>query len=118
MENYNWIIQVLLAVFFTMPGLTKIKTAKEVLVARGNMPPNGSISFIRFLGVSEILGVLAMIVPIWLKELQPVTALAATGFSIVMIAALAVHYKKKEFKKVPILILALVLSVFVAINNF
>lgn len=118
MENYSWIIQVVLAVFFTMPSLTKIKTSKDILVAKGNMPPNGSIMFIRFLGISELLGVLAMVVPIWLKELQPLTALAAIGFSIVMIAALIVHYKKKEFKKFPILILAFVLSVLVSICNF
>ncbi len=118
MEKYSWIIQVLLAVFFTMPGLTKIKTSKETLVARGNMPPDGSLSFIRFLGVSELLGVLAMIIPVWLKEFQIVTALAAFGFIIVMIGALAVHYKKKEFKKIPILTLALVLSVLVSIYNF
>ena len=118
MENYIWIIQIILALFFTMPGLTKLKTPKEVLVAKGNMPPNGSILFIRFLGASELLGVLAMIVPIWLKELQLLTALAAIGFSIVMIAALVVHYKKKEFKKIPILMLALVLSILVSIYNF
>ena len=118
MENYSWIIQVLLAVFFTMPGLMKIKTSKEALVAKGNMPPDVSISFIRFLGVSELLGVLAMIVPIWLKELHILTALAAIGFIFVMIGALVVHYKKKEFKKFPILILALVLSVLVSIYNF
>ena len=118
MENYSWIIQIILAVFFTMPGLTKLKTTKEVLVAKGNMPPDGSILFIRFLGVSEILGVLAMIVPIWLKELQFLTAFAAIGFTIVMIAALIVHYKKKEFKKLPILTLALALSVLVSIYNF
>ena len=108
----------MLAVFFTMPGLTKIKTSKEVLVVKGNMPPNGSIKFIRFLGVSELLGVLAMIVPIWLKELQLLTALAAVGFSIVMIGALVVHYKKREYKKLPILIIALVLSVLVSISKF
>ena len=118
MEKYNWIIQIVLAAFFTMPGLVKIKTPKVVLVAKGNMPPNGSITFIRILGTSELLGVLAMIVPIWLKGLQLLTALAAIGFSIVMIAALVVHYKKKEFKKLPVLIIALILSVLVSINNF
>jgi hypothetical protein len=118
MENYIWIIQVLLALFFTMPGLTKIKTSKAALVARGNMPLNGSISFIRFLGVSELLGVLTMIVTIWLKDIRFLAALAAIGFSIVMISALAVHYKRKEFKKLPILTIALVLSVLVSINNF
>ncbi len=118
MENYSWITQIMLAVFFTMPGLTKVQTSKEALVAKGNLKPNGSITFIRFLGVSELLGVLAMIVNIWLKELQLLTALAAIGFSIVMIGALVVHYKKKEFKKLPILIIALVLSVLVSTYNY
>jgi hypothetical protein len=86
-------------------------------VAKGNMSANGSITFIRILGVSELLGVLAMIVPIWLNELQLLTAFAAIGFSIVMIGALVVHYKKKEFKKLPIIIITLALSVLVSISK-
>ena len=33
MENFSWIIQLLLAGFFTIPGLTKIKTSKDALIA-------------------------------------------------------------------------------------
>lgn len=98
MENYILIVQVLLAVFFIMPAVTKVKTSKEVLVARGNMPLDGSIGFIRFLGVAELLGVLAMLAPPFIKELQVLTGLAAIGFAIVMIGAFVLHFKKKEYK--------------------
>jgi uncharacterized membrane protein YphA (DoxX/SURF4 family) len=117
MENYILIIQILLAVFFIMPGIMKVKTSKEVLVARGNMQPDGSIGFIRFLGTAELLGVLAMIVPIFMEELHVMTAMAAIGFAVVMIGALVIHLKKKEFIKLPILVIALVASVLVLTFN-
>lgn len=117
MENYSWILQIILALFFTMPGMMKIKSSKETLVGKGNMKPEDSIVFIRFLGISEILGVLAMIIPIWVKELQILTAIAAAGFVVIMLGAVAVHYKKREYKLLPVLVLALFLSVLVFIYN-
>lgn len=98
MVNYILIVQVLLALFFIMPGITKVKTSKEVLVAKGNMPPDGSIGFIRFLGTAELLGALAMIVPIFIGELRILTALAAIGFAIVMIGAFVIHFKRENLR--------------------
>ena len=118
MENYILVVQILLAALFIVPGIMKIKTPKELLVARGNMPPDGSIGFIRFLGTAELLGVLAMIVPIFLKELQILTALAAIGFAIVMVGAFVVHFKKREFKKLPIMVITLVAAALVFTFNF
>lgn len=117
MEKYTWIIQVALALFFLMPGLTKIKTSKEKLVEKGNMAPGDSITFIRVLGSAELLGCLAMIIPIWIGSLSVFTMLAAVGFCIVMAGAIVVHLKKKEYKKEPVLIFALLLSVFVVVNH-
>ena len=117
MEHYSWILQVILALFFTMPGIMKIQSSKEALVGKGKMKPDDSIVFIRILGISEILGVLAMIIPIWIKELQILTAIAAAGFAVIMVGALAVHYKKREYKLLPVLLFALLLSVLVFIYN-
>ncbi|MEC4050944.1 DoxX family protein [Flavobacterium sp. SUN046] len=117
MENFSWIIQLLLAGFFTIPGLTKIKTSKDALIAMKKISQNGSIVFIRILGVSELLGVFTMILTIWLKEFYYLTALASIGFSIVMIGALVVHFKKNEFKKIPVLLIALLLSLMLIFIN-
>ncbi|MEX0720301.1 MAG: DoxX family protein [Balneolaceae bacterium] len=118
MENYIWIVQVLLALFFLVPGLMKIYSTKVQLVQQGSMSPNQSMTFIRVLGSSELLGCVAMIVPLWYPSLLVFTMLAALGFCIVMIGAIPFHVKKKEFKKIPILTIALLFSLLVFSIHF
>ena len=117
MEKYIWIIQLVLALFFLMPAILKLKTPKAKLVANGNMPPDGSIRFIRLLGTMEILGVATMVLSIFFEPLKIFTFFAAIGFAVVMIGALVVHNKKREFKKLPILGIAFLMSLVVAYLN-
>lgn len=117
MEKYTWIIQFVLALLFLATGIVKIKTSKEQLVKSGNMPPDGSITFIRFLGIAELLGSIAMIVPIWVPSLSIFTLLAAIGFGIVMLGAFVVHAKKKEIKKLPVLAIVLSMSILVFLHH-
>jgi hypothetical protein len=117
MEKYIWILQLVLALFFLMPAILKLKTPKDKLVANGNMPPDGSIRFIRLLGTMEILGVATMVLSVFFEPLKIFTLLAAIGFAIVMTGALVVHYKKREFKKLPILGIAFLLSLVVVYLN-
>lgn len=118
MEKFIWIIQLLLASFFLIPGIIKLKTPKAQLIANGNLPPDGSIGFIRLLGAMEILGVLTMVLSIFIEPLKIFTVLAAIGFAAVMVGAFVVHYKKKEFRKLPILGLAFLSSIVVVYINY
>ena len=117
MEKFIWIIQLALAFFFLMPAILKLRTPKAKLVANGNMPPDGSIRFIRLLGTMEILGVATMVLSIFFESLKVFTLLAAIGFAIVMTGAFVVHYKKREFKKLPVLGIAFLLSLMVVYFN-
>ena len=118
MNIFVWFLQVALAMFFFFPALMKLTTSKGKLVEQKKMPPDGSIAFIRFLGAMEILGSIGMILPIWLDTYPILTPLAAVGFCIVMTGALLVHFKKKEYKLLPLLSLVLVLSATVALYHF
>jgi hypothetical protein len=118
MNIFVWFLQVALALFFFFPALMKLTTSKEKLVEQKKMPPNGSISFIRILGTMEILGSIGMILPIWLNTYPVLTPLAAVGFCIVMTGALVFHFKKKEYKMLPLLSLVFVLSATVALYHF
>ena len=115
MEAYVWILQVVLALFFIMPGIMKLKMSKEEMVEKGNITQEQSVYFPRFIGAAELAGVIVMVLSIWIKGLEILTGLAAAGFAVVMVGAILVHANKKEWKVLPILVLAFALSVTVAV---
>jgi uncharacterized membrane protein YphA (DoxX/SURF4 family) len=88
-----WIIQVLLALLFLFAGGTKLVLPIEVLTAMGS--PNQIHLpglFIRFIGVSEVLGAAALILPGLLRVRPALTPLAAAGLVIIMIGATVLSY--------------------------
>ncbi|MCF2443953.1 DoxX family protein [Dyadobacter sp. CY345] len=117
METYTWIFKIILALFFIMPGVMKLKMSKEEMVRKGNITEDQSVYFPRFIGVAELCGVVVMLLSIWLKELETLAGIAAIGFAIVMVGAIIVHARKKEWKLLPVLFFALILSVLLAIAN-
>jgi len=86
-----WIIQILLALLFLFAGGTKFYYTIEQMRALG--PPNQILFpgwFIHFIGVCEILGALGLVLPGLFRTKQHLTALAATGLTIIMIGAIVV----------------------------
>src|SRR5258706_14389633 len=83
-----WVIQVLLALLFLFAGGTKFVFSIEQMRAMG--PPNQVLLpglLIHFIGVCEILGALALILPRLLRVRPGPTPPAAAGLAIIMIGA-------------------------------
>jgi len=113
-----WILQGILAAFFAVPGFLKTTTSKAALVEKKMIAEGDSIVPIRFIGIMEVLGVIGIILP-WLLKIWPIlTPSAAVGFAIVMIGAFSVHFTKKDYKILPVLVLAFIISVVVAWFRF
>ena len=113
-----WIFQVLLGLWFVQPAFMKLATTKEKMIAQKNLPPDVNLVPIRILGVLEMLGIIGIIVP-QLTGVSPVlTAITAICFALVMTGAFFVHLKKKEYKILPLISLAFILSVVVAYYRF
>jgi uncharacterized membrane protein YphA (DoxX/SURF4 family) len=73
-----WIVQVLLAIMYGMAGVMKtFQTAK----AKEQMPwaKKRSDQFVRFVGTSELLGALGLLLPMLTGVLPWLTPLAAIG---------------------------------------
>ena len=92
-----WICQIFLAVVFVYSGAMKSTQSEEKLVAMGqtgveNLPQ----VLIRFIGISEILGVVGIILPRLTGIMPVLTPLAAIGFGIIMILAAIVHFRRKR----------------------
>jgi uncharacterized membrane protein YphA (DoxX/SURF4 family) len=114
-----WISQVLLAIVFFYSGAMKSTKTEKELVAMGQTGvENLSGSLIRFIGVSEILGAVGMILP-WLTGIVPIlTPVAATSLGMIMILAAIVHFRRNEKTTAMQNLLILLVCAFVAYGRF
>ena len=78
-----WVVQVLLALLFLFAGVSKLIMSIEEMTRDIRLPG----TFLRFIGVVEILGAIGLILPSWLRIRPGLTPLAAAGLVIIMIGA-------------------------------
>jgi uncharacterized membrane protein YphA (DoxX/SURF4 family) len=113
-----WIVQGLLAAMYGMAGVMKtFQTSK----AREQLPwaKNRSDGFIRFVGTSELLGALGLILPLLTGILSWLTPLAAIGLTLIQLLAIFTeHLPKKEYNVVPVNILLVALSIFILVGRW
>lgn len=89
-----WVLQVLLALAFLAHGLMMLVPPPEVAVQMNAMLPRW---FSLFIGVSEVLAAIGLILPA-LTRIQPwLVGAAAVGIMIVMIAATGLHLVRGEY---------------------
>ena len=113
-----WIVQGLLAVLYAAAGTMKtFNTAK----AKGMLPwaKDRSDAFVRFVGTSELLGALGLILPLVTGILPWLTVLAATGLALLQLLAIFTeHLPKKEYNVIPVNVLLVALALFIVIGRW
>jgi putative oxidoreductase len=113
-----WVAQILLAAMFGMAGIMKtFQTAK----AKEQLPwaKNRSDGFVRFVGISELLGALGLILPLVTGLLPWLTVLAAVGLTLIQLLAIFTeHLPKKEYNVIPVNIVLIAISVFIVIGRW
>jgi hypothetical protein len=72
----------------------------------------------RFIGITEILGAIGLILPLALNILPRLTAVSAIGFAIIMVLAARVHYHRHERKNMINNFIILLLCVLIAWYRF
>src|SRR5215211_2195847 len=112
-----WIVQVLLGGMFVFAGVLK---AFQYERAKASLPwvkdvPRGLVTFI---GVSELLGGLGLLLPALTGILPWLTPLAAAGLAVIMILAGIFHTTRGEMQGVITTVVILALTVFVAYGRF
>ena len=118
MNTIMWILQGVLAAFFIMPGVGKISASREKHISDGHIKSDGSLFYIRILGVLELLGCLGIIIP-WLTGIAPIlTPITAVGYCLIMVAGIVNHAIKKEYKMLPMLAIILAAASIVAYYRF
>ncbi len=115
-----WIAQVLLAGMYGMAGAMKVfQTAKVRENPQMTWVKGRSDTYVRFVGTSELLGALGLILPILTGILAWLTPVAAIGLSLIQLLAIfQEHLPKKEYNVIPVNLVLLALSVFVAVGRW
>lgn len=92
-----WLAQGLMAAMFIMAGASKSFQPIEVLGASMPWVASVSDSLVRFIGVSELLGGIGIILPAMLRFKPNLTVTAALGLVTVMLMAAIFHAYRGEF---------------------
>lgn len=113
-----WIAQASLLGIYGAYGIYKTfftEKAKEKMAWTNGR----SDSFIRFVGIAELLGAIGVVLPMVIGILPSVTILAAAGLTLVQgFAIFTEHLPKKEFKFLPLNLYFGAMSVFVIIGRW
>jgi uncharacterized membrane protein YphA (DoxX/SURF4 family) len=112
------IIQGILALIFLMAGMMKSTKPKDKLVKSLPWVNDFSLQTVRFIGVSELLGAIGIIVPQLTGIYPSLSPVAAVGLAVIMVLASVHHLPKKEYKEVSFNTTLFILAVIVAIYRF
>ena len=113
-----WIAQGLLAAMYLMAGIMKTFNTARAREAM-TWTQGRTDGFIRFVGISELLGALGLILPLITAVLPWLTVLAAAGLTLIQLLAIFTeHLPKKEYNVIPVNVVLLVLAVFVIIGRW
>jgi hypothetical protein len=108
-----WAIQILLAVAFGVAGTMKLVRSKAQLAANPHMGWVRSVpeARIKLLGVAEVLGAIALVVPMAIGIAPILTRAAAVCLATLMGGALATHMNRREPVAVATVLAALTMVV-------
>ena len=93
-----WVAQALLASMFLMTGIMKSTQPIEELGKSMPWVNDFSVAMVRFIGVSELLGSIGLLLPALLRIKPILTPLAALGLFTIMVFAFIYHITKGEYQ--------------------
>ena len=110
---FLWVVQAMLAFVFISAGYTKTFQPVESLVASMPWVADAPSALVRFIGISEILGAIGLILPSLLKIQPKLTVHAAIGLLTIMVLAAALHVYRGEFDLIGFSIIFAILCGFI-----
>ena len=114
-----WVVAGLLAVAFFAAGLMKALRPKDQLAASGlAWVEDFSAPMVKLIGVLEVLAAIGLILPALLDIAPIFVPLAAVGLVLMMIGAMVVHARRKEYPMLAPNLVLLLLAAFVAWGRF
>lgn len=109
-----WIAQGLLAIMFIMAGMMKATQPVEVLAESLPWVNSTPIGLVRFIGISELLGGLGLLIPSIFRFKPMLTVFAALGLFTVMVLASIFHASRGEFSAIGMNVILMAIALFIA----
>lgn len=109
-----WIAQSILAVMFIMAGLMKATQPVEALTEALPWVANTPLALVKFIGISELLGGLGLLLPSIFRIKPSLTVIAALGLALVMVLAGGFHALRGEFPAIGMNVVLLAIALFIA----
>ncbi len=120
MNTILWIAQIVLAAIFLFAGAGKLFAYKKVMgamEARSKVgPPEVSRPLAAFIGLTEIVGALGVVVPVSPAPEHLLVRLSAGGLALIMVLAGIYHLRRRE-ETAPVIALFL-LALFVIVGRW
>lgn len=113
-----WIAQVLLGGMFLMAGITKSTTPVEQLYVSYPWTKEVSEGMVRFIGISELLAAIGLLLPSILRIKPVLTPIAALGLVLIMLLAMGYHIKHAEYAVIGFNLVLGAIAVFIAWGRF
>jgi putative oxidoreductase len=113
-----WTLQILMAVAYINAGYVKAFRPIAEIAPTIFWAPALPELLVRFIGISELLGALGLILPAALKIRPQLTTLAAAALSLVMLLANIYHITKGEFFVLPMTMAFLFILLFIAYGRW
>jgi uncharacterized membrane protein YphA (DoxX/SURF4 family) len=109
-----WVAQVVLGAMFLMAGAMKASQPVEVLAESLPWVTTMPIGLVKFIGLSELLGGLGLLLPSLLRIKPFLTVWAAIGLVTVMLFAAIFHATRGEFSAIGMNVVLMAIAAFVA----
>jgi uncharacterized membrane protein YphA (DoxX/SURF4 family) len=109
-----WTVQILLGLTFTSAGAMKLTQPISWVVDTLGWPGAVPAALVRFIGASELLGGLGLVLPAATRIKPALTPLAGAGLITVMVLAALFHLTRGEFGAIPGNVILGSLAAFVA----
>jgi uncharacterized membrane protein YphA (DoxX/SURF4 family) len=113
-----WIIQILVALAFLMAGSMKVSQPIDKLKNNLAWTAHTTPGIVRLVGALEVLGAIGLILPAVTHILPWLTPVAAIGLVLTMIGASIVHIRLKEFSRLGVPLILLLLALFIVYGRF
>ena len=109
-----WVTQGLLAAMFLMAGANKLFQSTEELAKMLPWVTEMPAGLVKFIGLSELMGGLGLLLPSLLRIKPNLTPLAALGLATIMLLATLFHISRGEMSVIGMNIAFMAMALFVA----
>ena len=111
---FLWAAQIILAAMFLMTGAMKLTSPIEQLSAMLPWTKDVPDGLVRFIGASELMGGIGLLLPSILRIKPILTPIASLGLALIILFATMLHISRGESPVIGIHIIIMAISIFIA----